>query len=241
MKKSLKIGIVAILSLLLTTCTAQFLVNETQNQIVQPTVIVNAKSSSQDIKLVQKKLKNWGYYKGKVDGIYGSGTKNAVILFQKRNKLVVDGIVGDKTLAAMGISKSMLSSGNSSSSNVSGVNGYTNQDYQLLARLIHAEARGESYTGQVAVGAVVLNRVKSSSFPNTISGVIYQPYAFTCVNDGQINLAPNNSAYRAAKDAMNGWDPSYGSLYYYNPKIATSNWIFTRPTVVTIGNHVFAM
>jgi N-acetylmuramoyl-L-alanine amidase len=242
MKKGLKIGLVALLLFLSVTCTTQFLVNETQNQIVQPTVIVNAKSSSQDIKLIQKKLKNWGYYKGKVDGIYGSGTKNAVILFQKRNKLKVDGIVGDKTLAAMGISKSMLSSsGNSSTSNVSGVNGYSSQDVKLLARLIHAEARGESYTGQVAVGAVVLNRVKSASFPNTISGVIYQPYAFTCVNDGQINLAPNDTALKAAKDAMNGWDPSYGSLYYYNPKIATSGWIFTRPTVVTIGNHVFAM
>lgn len=242
MKKSLKIGLVALLLFLSVTCTTQFLVNETQNQIVQPTVIVNAKSSSQDIKLVQKKLKNWGYYKGNVDGIYGKGTKNAVILFQKKNKLTVDGIVGDKTLAAMGISKSMLSSGgNSNSSNVSGVNGYSSQDVKLLARLIHAEARGESYTGQVAVGAVVLNRVKSASFPNTISGVIYQPYAFTCVNDGQINLAPNNTALKAAKDAMNGWDPSYGSLYYYNPKIATSGWIFTRPTVVTIGNHVFAM
>jgi N-acetylmuramoyl-L-alanine amidase len=111
----------------------------------------------------------------------------------------------------------------------------------LLARLIHAEARGESYTGQVAVGAVVLNRVRSSSFPNTISAVIYQPYAFTCVNDGQINLSPNETAFSAAKDAMNGWDPSYGSLYYYNPAVATSKWIFSRKTVVTIGRHVFAI
>jgi N-acetylmuramoyl-L-alanine amidase len=134
----------------------------------------------------------------------------------------------------------MLSNSNSKPNQSAGVNGYTSSDVQLLARLIHAEARGESYTGQVAVGAVVLNRVRSSSFPNTISGVIYQPYAFTCVNDGQIKLSPNSTALSAAKDAMNGWDPTYGCLYYYNPKIATSQWIFSRPTVVTIGNHVFA-
>ena len=138
----------------------------------------------------------------------------------------------------MGISSSMLSSGSGSSS--SGGK-YSNSDVQLLARLIYAEARGEPYKGQVAVGAVVLNRVKSSSFPNTISAVIYQPYAFTCVNDGQINLSPNSTAVNAAKDAMNGWDPTYGCIYYYNPKIATSSWIFSRPTVVTIGRHVFAV
>ena len=203
--------------------------------VAEPTAIVNAQSSANDIKLVQKKLKNWGYYTGAVDGIYGSKTKSAVKLFQKRNGLTVDGIIGNKTLAAMGISQSMLSSSTSS------VNGYSSSDVKLLARLIYAEARGESYQGQVAVGAVVLNRVKSSSFPNTISGVIYQPYAFTCVNDGQINLTPNNTAMNAARDAMNGWDPSYGSLYYYNPKVATSSWIYSRPTVVTIGNHVFAL
>ena len=118
---------------------------------------------------------------------------------------------------------------------------YSSSDTNLLARLIYAEARGESYAGQVAVGAVVLNRVKSSSFPNTISGVIYQPYAFTCVQDGQINLSPDRAALSAAKDAMNGWDPSYGSLYYYNPAVATSKWIFSRKTVVTIGEHVFAV
>ena len=139
----------------------------------------------------------------------------------------------------MGISTKSLSSGNSSSS--SSVKGYSSSDVALLARLIYAEARGETYKGQVAVGAVVLNRVKSSSFPNTIAGVIYQPYAFTCVQDGQINYTPNQTAYNAARDAMNGWDPSYGCLYYYNPKVATSGWIFSRPTVVTIGNHVFAM
>lgn len=242
MKKSFKIGVIVILLTLIVGCTSQFLLNENNYQIIEPTAIINSSSNSQDIKLVQKKLKNWGYYTGSVDGIYGSKTKSAVILFQKRNGLVVDGIIGNKTLAAMGITASMLSgsSNSSGSSNTSGTNGYSSSDVALLARLIHAEARGESYTGQVAVGAVVLNRVKSSSFPNTISGVIYQPYAFTCVNDGQINLSPNSTAFSAARDAMNGWDPSYGALYYYNPKVATSSWIFTRPTIITIGRHVFA-
>ncbi len=195
-------------------------------------------SRGETVKKIQQKLKRWGYYTGAVDGIFGAQTRKAVILFQKRNGLVADGIVGKKTLQALGIS---TSSSSSSSSSSSGVNGYTSSDIALLARLIHAEARGESYTGQVAVGAVVLNRVRSSSFPNTISAVIYQPYAFTCVNDGQINLEPNQTAFSAAKDAMNGWDPSYGSLYYYNPAIATSKWIFSRKTVVTIGKHVFAI
>lgn len=237
MKKSFKIGVIVMLIMLVVGCASQFILSQKNYQIIEPTAIINSSSSSSDIKIVQKKLKNWGYYTGNVDGIYGSKTKSAVRLFQKKNGLVVDGIVGNKTLAAMGITSSMLSGGNQSTG---GVNGYSSSDVKLLARLIYAEARGESYTGQVAVGAVVLNRVKSSSFPNTISGVIYQPYAFTCVNDGQINLAPNNTAYNAARDAMNGWDPSYGSLYYYNPQVATSSWIYTRPTIVTIGRHVFA-
>ncbi len=241
MINKLKICVAVILAVISVGCASTFLIKEQATQIVEPTAIINASSSSSDIKLIQKKLKNWGYYKGSVDGIYGSQTKSAVKYFQRKNGLVVDGIVGNKTLSAMGISQSMLSGGSSSSKPNSSNGGYSNSDLQLLARLIYAEARGETYTGQVAVGAVVLNRVKSSSFPNTISGVIYQPYAFTCVSDGQINLKPNSTALSAAKDAMNGWDPSYGCLYYYNPKIATSQWIFSRPTVVTIGNHVFAL
>ena len=203
---------------------------------VTSVAIVNNSSPKNDIKLIQKKLKNWGYYFGEIDGVYGAKTKSAVIKFQKNNKLTADGIVGNNTLKAMGITSSMLSGGSKTSSSAT-----SNSDLQLLARLINAEARGESYKGQVAVGAVVLNRVKSASFPNTISGVIYQPYAFTCVNDGQINYKPSQSAISAAKDALNGWDPTNGCLYYYNPKIATSKWIYSRPTVVTIGNHVFAL
>ena len=237
MKKGLKRSLLLFL-VAVSICTTGIYISKqiSMNNYIAPTAIINSSSSNSDIKLVQRKLKNWGYYSGAVDGIYGSQTKNAVIKFQRKNNLVADGIIGDKTLKALGITASMLSSNNSSTSSK-----YSNSDLQLLARLISAEARGESYKGQVAVGAVVLNRVKSSSFPNSISGVIYQPYAFTCVNDGQINYTPTSSAVSAAKDAMNGWDPTNGCIYYYNPKIATSKWIFSRPTVVTIGNHVFAV
>lgn len=190
-------------------------------------------STGSTVKTVQKKLKNWGYYKGSVDGIFGSQTKAAVKYFQRKNGLSADGIVGAKTLAALGMSDS------SDNNNVTG--GYSNADVNLLARLIYGEARGESYVGQVAVGAVVMNRIKSASFPNTMSGVIYQGYAFTAVSDGQINLTPDATAKKAAQDAMNGWDPTYGALYYYNPATATSTWIFSRKTTVTIGNHVFAV
>ena len=197
------------------------------------TLVLKQGSQGDEVKTMQKKLKNWGYYSGAVDGIFGSKTKEAVKYFQRKNGLTVDGIVGTNTLKALGMSGSSSSSGSSGS--------YSSSDLNLLARLIYAEARGESYTGQVAVGAVVLNRVESASFPNSISGVIYQPYAFTCVQDGQFNLTPDATAKRAAQDALNGWDPSYGALYYYNPAVATSSWIFSRQTVVTIGKHVFAI
>lgn len=180
-------------------------------------------------KAVQQKLKELGYYSGSVDGVYGQGTRSAVIAFQKQNGLVADGIVGAKTAKALGISLNTQQITQSSS------------DLYLLAKTVYAEARGEPYEGQVAVAAVVLNRVESPDFPNTIAEVIYQPWAFTAVHDGQINLEPNQTAYNAARDAMNGWDPTYGCLYYYNASTATSEWIFTRTTVVTIGKHVFAI
>ena len=186
-------------------------------------------SRGEEVRQIQTKLKRWGYYNGNVDGIYGTQTLNAVKYFQRKNGLTVDGIAGPATLKAMGIFTS--SSSSSSSSNSSNVN--------LLARLIYGEARGESYTGQVAVGAVVMNRVKSSSFPNTISGVIYQSGAFDAVRDGQINLTPNSTAKKAAQDAINGWDPSYGAIYYFNPATATNKWIWSRPMTVTIGKHRF--
>ena len=154
---------------------------------------------------------------------------NAVKLFQSKNGLVVEGIAGEKTLNAMGI----MNSSNSTTSSRSSA------DVDLLAKIVYAEARGEVYAGQVAIAAVVLNRVRNSSFPNSVSGVIYQPGAFTAVSDGQINLAPNSTAKKAAQDALNGWDPTYGSIYYFNPNTATSSWIWSRPYVITIGKHRF--
>ena len=188
-------------------------------------------STGSVVRTVQTRLKSWGYYTGSVDGIYGSLTVAAVKYFQRVNGLQVDGIVGEKTAAAIGISLASSSS--------AGAGGYSSSDAYLLARLVYAEARGEPYVGQVAVAAVVLNRVRSSSFPNTISGVIYQPWAFSVVNDGQINLTPNQTAINAASDAMNGWDPTYGCLYYYNPATATNSWIKQKPIHLTIGQHVF--
>lgn len=186
-------------------------------------------SRGSEVREIQTRLKKWGYYSGSIDGIYGTQTKNAVIKFQKKYGLVADGIAGKKTLAKMGISSS--SSNSSSSTNSSQVN--------LLARLISAEARGEPYVGQVAVGAVVLNRIDHPSFPDSMSGVIYQKGAFSCLDDGQWNKPIADSAYKAARDALNGWDPSGGAIYYFNPKTATSKWIWSRPVITTIGKHRF--
>jgi len=185
-------------------------------------------SRGTEVTNIQKKLKQWGYYDGKIDGIFGYQTYKAVRYFQYKNGLKVDGVVGPETLSALG-----LPTGTSQSSGSS-------RDIDLLAHLVHGEARGEPYIGQVAVAAVVLNRVKDSRFPNTIAGVIYQPGAFDAVSDGQINLEPIAQSYKAARDAMNGWDPTYGCIYYYNPSTATSKWIWSRPIMLSIGKHNFA-
>ena len=182
-------------------------------------------SSGSVVTQIQKKLASEGYYKASIDGIYGSRTAAAVRSYQRDRGLKVDGICGPETLGALGISVKAASS--------------TENNVNLLARLISAEARGEPYVGQVAVGAVVLNRVEHPSFPNTISGVIYQSGAFTCVTDGQFQQPVAESAYRAARDALNGWDPSGGAIYYFNPATATSKWIWSRPLIVTIGKHRF--
>ncbi len=176
---------------------------------------------------IQQKLKDWGYYSADVDGIYGSRTEAAVLLFQQKNGLAADGKAGTETLAALGISSAGLIEQN------------TSGDVALLARLISAEARGESYEGQVAVGAVVMNRIAHPSFPNTLSGVIYQRGAFSCLDDGQFDEPVAQSAYAAARDAMNGYDPTGGAIYYFNPVTATSKWIWSRPLIVQIGKHRF--
>ena len=182
-------------------------------------------SRGTEVRNIQSRLKAWSYYFYTVDGIYGWRTEEAVKKFQRKHGLVVDGICGPATLEKIGLPTGQTSS-------------WTN-DLNLLARVINGEARGEPYTGMVAVGAVVLYRDRSSSFPNTISGVIYQPGAFTAVTDGQFNVAVTQQSRNAARDAMNGWDPSGGALYYYNPATATNSWIWSRPVLTRIGNHVF--
>ena len=183
-------------------------------------------SSGQEVREIQKRLKAWGYYNGPIDGKYGYLTYQAVRYFQSKNGLKVDGIAGKNTLYALGLP--------------TGEYNPSEKHLDLLARCVYGEARGEPYEGQVAVAAVVLNRVADSRFPNTVPGVIYQPGAFDAVTDGQINLTPNETAYNAARDALNGWAPPYGCIYYYTPATATSKWIWSRPIVVKIGKHNFA-
>jgi N-acetylmuramoyl-L-alanine amidase len=186
-------------------------------------------SSGSVVTTIQAKLRRWGYYSGSVDGIYGSKTVKAVRQFQAKNGLTVDGVAGSATLVAMGINVSDSSATTTHSSG----------DVALLAKVISAEARGEPYAGQVAVGAVILNRIRHPSFPGSVAGVVYEPGAFSCMNDGQINQPVADSAYRAARDAMNGSDPSGGAIYYFNPSTATSSWIWSRPLITVIGKHRF--
>lgn len=187
-------------------------------------------STGEGVRQIQTNLKKWGYYSGSIDGIYGSQTVTAVKSFQKKNGLTADGVAGSRTLSALGLASLGSNNGYSSSSN----------DLYLLARIISAEARGEPYKGQVAVGAVVLNRVKHPSFPNSVSGVVYQNGAFTAIVDGQFDQPISSESYRAAQDALNGWDPSGGAIYYYNPVKTTSSWIYSREVITVIGAHYFA-
>ena len=182
-----------------------------------------------EVRKIQQRLKDWGYFDGEVNGIFGPQTEAAVKAFQKKHGIPQTGIAGEQTLAAIGLPAGSSGSGSS----------YSDSDYYLLARIISAEARGEPYVGQVAVGACVLNRVEHPSFPDTVAGVIYQPGAFTAINDGQIHQPIADSAYRAARDALNGWDPSGGAIYYYNPDKTSNRWIRSRPVITRIGNHLF--
>ena len=203
MKNKYKIGILLFITIILFV-TYNILL---RNQEVY--ALSKYSSRGDEVRQIQTKLKNWGYYNGSVDGIYGSATLAAVKYFQRKNGLTADGIAGTKTLQALGIYNS---SSNSSSSSGSTTN---SSNLNLISRFVYAEARGEPYTGQVAVAAVILNRVRSNLFPNTVSGVVYQSGAFTCVSDGQINLSPDATAKKAAQDAINGWDPTYRSTLLF--------------------------
>ena len=186
-----------------------------------------------DVTKIQQRLRQYGYMDAPADGIFGQATYDAVVWFQRKNGLKADGVVGPATAAALGITLS--------GSGAASAGSYNESEIYTLARLVHGEARGEPYVGKVAVAAVVLNRVRSAAFPNTISGVIYQAGAFDCVADGQINLAPDSDSLRAARDAMNGWDPTGGCIYYYNPATSTSSWIWSREVRLSIGAHNFAV
>lgn len=206
--------------------------------MAQAATVLEVGSRGDDVVKVQKRLIQYDYLDGTADGKFGADTLAAVKLFQRRNGLTVDGKVGPATAAALGVTLSGSSSASSSSSSSSRGG---SSDLNLLARVVHGEARGEPYKGKVAVAAVVLNRVESSSFPNTIAGVVYQSGAFSAVKDGQINLTPDSESIRAAQDAMNGWDPTGGCLYYYNPNTATDSWIRTRTVKTVIGRHYFCV
>lgn len=184
-------------------------------------------STGSEVRSIQKKLKSLGHYKGNVDGIYGTATKNAVTAFQRSCGITADGICGKKTLLYLGLGDS----GNS----------YSDSDVELLAKVISAEARGESYEGQVAVGAVILNRVAHPSFPDSLSGVVYQKGAFSCVNDSNWYQPVAESSKRAARDALNGWDPTGGAIYYFNPAKTNDAFMHSRPVIKTIGSHRFCM
>lgn len=189
-------------------------------------------SRGEQVALVQQKLRQWGYLSAEADGVFGQATYDAVVAFQRKNGLTVDGKVGSATAAALGVSLN----GGTLSADL-----WRETELSLLARLVSGEARGEPYVGQVAVAAVVLNRVRHDGFPDTISGVIFQTGAFDAVWDGQFDMEPTESSRRAARDALNGWDPTGGCIYYFNPQTATNRWIWTRQVQLTIGQHAFAI
>lgn len=193
--------------------------------------------SGPEVTRLQQNLSDLLYNPGTIDGSFGYQTEQAVRDFQQKHGLMVDGKAGWQTLQEIDRTAAKYSR---SSSNVSRGWNISRQDIYLLGQAIYAEARGESYEGQVAVGAVILNRLKSSEFPKSIYGIIYQPRQFDAVYDGQINMIPSQTAINAANDALNGWDPSLGALYYYNPRYIKDNWILSRPITRYIGSHVFA-
>lgn len=203
-------------------------------QQVTEAIVLKQGSQGQEVREVQQKLKNWGYYTGSVDGIYGSKTKEAVIYFQKSNGLTADGIVGKSTFEALGLQKYAATTASTAATTTG------NSDITLLGRAIQGEAEGEPYIGKVAVGAVLINRVGSPDFPNSLSGVVYQGLALESVANGRIYTAVNADCLKAARDAYNGYDPTYGCLYFWNPSKKVNPWVWSREIIVTYGNHVFA-
>ncbi|MFZ5826846.1 MAG: spore cortex-lytic enzyme [Bacillota bacterium] len=196
-------------------------------------------SRGNDVCLAQRKLKAWGYYRGAVDCIYGRQMYAAVTLFQRRNGLRVDGVVGPATWRGLGEDPGRRATAPRRGGGTPRT-ATRNGDLDLLARVIAAEAKGEPYEGQVAVGAVILNRIRDSRFPNTLAGVVYQTHAFESVSNGTIYQPVPASSRRAAQDALNGWDPSGGAVFFWNPYKPVSKWIWSRPIIKQIGDHVFA-
>lgn len=237
-----RISIFAILLVFSYVSTGQIIVPYFNNV---KTAVYKYGSKDAIVTEIQRRLIAWGYYRGSMDGIYGYETYLAVKEFQRKHGLGVDGIAGDQTLAALGINPGPSAGGGgrrttaASSNNASNAAASNSSDLNLLAKFINGEARGEPYEGQVAVGAVILNRLRHPDFPNTMAGVVYQPGAFTAVADGQIHAGMEQTSIKAARDALNGWDPSGGAIYYFNPRTATSKWIWSRPLIKVIGEHRF--
>ena len=201
--------------------------------------ILKVGSRGGDVYELQGRLKYLGFYHGKIDGQYGWQTLKAVRWFQSEFGLKVDGIVGPKTKLALWKATKNWTPDMTASTTASSAGGFSWNDQVLMAQAVYGEARGEPYEGQVAVAAVIINRVESPLFPNTVAGVIFQPGAFTAVADGQFYLSPDETAFKAVRDAINGWDPVHNALYYFNPDTATSAWIWTRPQIKKIGKHIF--
>ena len=232
MKKYIKIAVITVLTVTVLSA-ALFSAGAFSSDFYSDSEYVLSRygSTGNEVKQIQTKLKSLGFYNGSVDGIYGTKTKNAVTAFQRSCGITADGIAGSQTLLYLGLSGSSTSNSTR----------FTNEEVNLLAKVISAEARGESYEGQVAVGAVILNRIAHPSFPDTLSGVVYQKGAFSCVNDSNWYQPVAASARRAAQDAMNGWDPTGGAVYYYNPAKTSNAWMRSRKVIKIIGNHYFCI